>query len=173
MIKLEKEFEATPDRVCGSRIFTQIQRNERVAIYQRTVKASGKPEGYEVFIIRTDPKGVIPFPNGRTQIVADEIEKYPNYPAFGRTAWAVMTLERAKEKFDELTATIEKNANPSVKPPIIIPDNEWTVKDLAKLNNIPVYQASNWIKRNNAIIKFVRAERRHKMGKPTNIYTKI
>ena len=97
MKKLQKEFTGNYDKV-GMNKFVQIRKENGVAIYQR-FNTDGTPRSYEVFIIKTVPKGA-PLPNGK--LVEESYEQYPGANAFGKTAYDCRTLANAEERFDQL-----------------------------------------------------------------------
>jgi hypothetical protein len=84
-------------------ILTQVERNDRVAIYSRCHE--GCPiRGYEVFLIKVIKKGT---KQQGGSVEPDDREVYPRAAAFGFTAWCVLNLERAQARFKQLT---EENA---------------------------------------------------------------
>jgi intein/homing endonuclease len=175
MILLEKEFESAPGAIDGLRIFTQLNRNDKVAIYKRVVKRTGTLEGYEVFSIKTDPKGKVQkFPNGSVKVLEDDTEKYPASGVFGFSAWYVMTYERATQIFDELTAEAAEKANPTPEKAIVVPAGEFSTTELATANEIEYPVAALFIKAalGENTIKFSREERRNAKGKATKLYIK-
>ena len=77
----------------SKRIYTQIKRNEKAAIYERTVQKTGRFDGYEVFRIFVFLKGKKIF----KKVYAEDTEHYPASSAFGKIAWYVTDLKKAEE----------------------------------------------------------------------------
>lgn len=102
MKKLEKEFSGNFDKV-GLNKFVQLRKENGVAIYQR-FNTDGTPRSYEVFIVKTVPKGA-PLPNGK--VVEESYEQYPGSNAFGKTAYDCRTLAQAEERFDQLVIKVK------------------------------------------------------------------
>jgi hypothetical protein len=142
MKKLEKKFTMNADKV-GDNVFTQIRREAKVAMYQRSWP-NGAIKSYEVFIIKTVEKGT-PLPNGKK--VEETYESYPGSASFGKTAFDCKTLDRAEERFDELlvkVANSEQAAEESkrtgkpnkgkrsttAKPVVKLPSDKFTMKML-------------------------------------------
>jgi hypothetical protein len=155
----------------GARLLTQVKRNDKVALYSKTVENGGIQEGYEVFLIKMRYKGD-KLPGGLVE--EEDREVYPSANSFGKTAWQISTLARAEEKFEALTkCEIEDE---SVKEPItlMVPVGEFTVGEMAEANKIEYPKAFLFIK--SAVeagsVKFVREERRNAKGKPSKIYSK-
>jgi hypothetical protein len=80
-------------------ILTQIQRNDRVAMYSRAHENCAV-RGYEVFLIKVIKAGT-PGPGGGVE--KEDREVYPRASSFGFTAWCIANLDRANYKFEELT----------------------------------------------------------------------
>jgi hypothetical protein len=102
MKKLEKEFSGNYDRV-GINKFVQLRKENGVAMYER-FNTDGTHRGYEVFIIKTVPKGA-PLPNGKT--VEESYESYPGSSQFGKTAYDCRTMAQAEERFDQLVQKVK------------------------------------------------------------------
>lgn len=186
MIELEKQFVSGAGGLSTApRLYTQVKRTAKVAMYHRTIESNGKHEGYEVFMVDVIPKGkVSEFPDavnkaGKTiegvkKISEDDEEHYPSCGQFGIIAWFVITPERADQLFDELNAEVEAKLNPAPEKLILVPDTEFTIGEFAKTNAIDYPHAFLFIKEavaNNSV-KFVREERRAARGKPSKIYVK-
>lgn len=105
MKKLQKEFTGNYDKV-GMNKFVQIRKENGVAIYQR-FNTDGTPRSYEVFIIKTVPKGA-PLPNGK--FVEESYEQYPGSNAFGKTAYDCRDIGQAEERFDQLVIKAKDSA---------------------------------------------------------------
>lgn len=99
MIKLETEFVSGNGGLAANpRIYKQIERTEKSAIYSRTIKETNLPDGFEVFLITTKVKGTKVY----QKVYEDDTEEYPSTSKFGHSAWYVVGLERAKEIFETL-----------------------------------------------------------------------
>ena len=174
MINLEETFVSGSGGFSSDPLtYKQLKRNEKVALYERS--HSGKVTDYEVFLIRIDSKGkTIQFPNGVVKVFDDDTEQYPATGVFGQTAWSCINLERATTQYERLIKMENISNNDSVKPDIIIPDGEFSVKDLAEKNSISYALAAVIIKGAVATkgIKFTREERRSVQGKLTKLYMK-
>lgn len=74
--------------------YTQVLREGKKAVYRQTVT----PElaYYEVFIIKIRPEGMF---MGK---LIPEGEIFPGNEAFGKTAWAFSSIEKAMEKYNSL-----------------------------------------------------------------------
>ena len=97
MIKtLDTTFQANYNGT-GTSTFTQIKRNDKVAIYVRQWEDGHKV--WEVFTIKTLKAGAQIF----NQTLSEDTEMYPGTSAFGRSAWSCNSLERAEYRFDVLT----------------------------------------------------------------------
>jgi hypothetical protein len=105
MKKLQKEFTGNYDKV-GMNKFVQLRKENGVAMYER-FNTDGTTRSYEVFIIKTVPKGA-PLPNGKT--VEESYEQYPGANAFGKTAYDCRTLAQAEERFDQLVIKAKDSA---------------------------------------------------------------
>lgn len=105
---LQKEFVANVDKT-GDMKFIQLRKDKGVALYERR-RFDKSLFGYEVFIVKTVEAGS-PLPGGST--VEETYEQYPGASAFGKTAYAPATLERAEEMFDQLVERVKvTKANP-------------------------------------------------------------
>jgi hypothetical protein len=75
----------------NSFLFTQVERNDRVAMYHVTMPKNDIHVGYEVFVIENcDLNKLSPK------------EKYPKDRDFGKTAFSFATFEMAKHYFEKL-----------------------------------------------------------------------
>jgi len=101
MKMLQKEFTANYDK-CGNHKFTQIRKENGVAIYKRT-KADGSVKGYEVFIVKTRKKGD-KLPGGLVE--KEDRECYPGAAAFGRHAYYCKTEEAADDRYEHLVRKV-------------------------------------------------------------------
>lgn len=172
MIKLPEKFTSGSGGFPGVDVldYRQVKRTDTAAIYERS--RNGKIFDYEVFIIKVDPKGKVQkFPNGTTNTLEDDTEKYPSNNQFGHIAWACVNLEAANRRFEMLQNGKEE---PESVKEILIPVGEFTVGELAQQNNIEYLPASLFVKDGIAShsIKFLREERRNVKGKPSKIYVK-
>ena len=179
-----------------ARIFTQVKRNEHVALYRRTVEATGKYDGHEVFLIKVRHKGD-KLPGGLVE--AEDREVYPSANAFSKIAWQ-MGLGACEQKFQEMTDRMngivhEKPEEPEEEeaetpaaageepkhrgrpkkelPTFVLPDGEFSVKDLAAANSVEYVTAYQFVKQEEGkTIVPTRSERRAEKGKPTQLYSK-
>ena len=78
-------------------VYNQIARTETTAIYEQTQE--GEIISYEVFKIQTTKKDYT-FPNGT--LIKSGTERFPSNEDFGKTAWSIRNLDRAKKRFSEL-----------------------------------------------------------------------
>jgi len=106
MKKLQKEFTGNYDKV-GMNKFVQIRNENGVAMYQR-FNTDGTPRSYEVFIIKTIPKGA-PLPNGK--VVEESYQAYPGSAQFGKTAFDCREIGQAEERFDQLVIKAKDSAD--------------------------------------------------------------
>lgn len=151
-------------------LLTQVKRNAKVALYKRTFEKTGKFNGYEVFLIRVDPKGKRVFDT----VLEDDEEKYPTAQQFGRTAYHFYNEKYALFQFDELTKKADKNAagEEEEKKPVVVPTDEFTVGEFAEKNSLQYASAFLIVKDavKNGSVKFIREERRNAKGKASKIY---
>jgi hypothetical protein len=82
--------------------FTQIKREGRVCIYEQ-VPDGGEFIAYEVIIIKYKKERQI---NGK---VLPAQEAYPSDSDWGKLAWTLKTLEKAKERFSEKCQEFNKH----------------------------------------------------------------
>lgn len=195
MISLEPTFSS---RDGGQEIpldYKQLKRTDTVAIYERS--RDGKVYDYEVFLIKTDPKGkVSKFPNGVVKVLEDDKEKYPASSLFGRIAWSVSNLGLALHRYNELvngkvvvedsiedtdtTSTPQEvipsepseDAKPYTGATLTIPVGEFSTQELADFNKVAYVNAYLFVKdqERKGKIKFSRKERRNAKGKPTTLF---
>lgn len=175
MIKLTEKFTSgTGGFITEPLDYRQVKRTDKAAIYERS--RNGQVYDYEVFLIKIDPKGKVQkFPNGTTNILEDDTEKYPSNNQFGRIAWACINLEAAERRFEMLKQqSIDDEQEPASVKEMLIPVGEFTVGELAAKNNVEYPQAFLFIKSGleSKNIKFLREERRHAKGKASKIYAK-
>lgn len=180
---------------------TQLKRTEPgakypAALYKRTMK-NGRPQGYEVFIIKTRLKGQ-PINGGGVE--EEDRECYPRAKQFGKIAWAPGGLNHATEIYENLTQGLrpcdvtdnddeddvsepeQGETVPVVKvtkeykpvEPLDLPDSEFSTKELAEKNGVGYPVAFIFLKQAIAtnLVKFVREERRNPKGKATKIFAK-
>jgi hypothetical protein len=182
MITLEKEFQTNANQT-GLQTFRQIKqgtrqvtnrrtketRDQNVYVYVRikTDKVGDKVFGYEVVIPQVKKAGTYPLPGGGTQTYDEDTEMYPGASAGGTLAWYPATEARAEELFDELV----KGADKSNDNVIEIPKGEFTVTEYAEQLGVAYVEVANWVKEQIAEgrVRIVRQERRHKIGRATNI----
>lgn len=164
---------------------TQIKRTDDVAMYKRENAKHGYFQGYEVFIVKTSPAGIHP-QSGKW---VEAMESYPGAKRFGNTAWHCQSREDAEQMYNE---AIQKVANQVENVPdengvrrrgkkaisldtenILIPEGEFTRKQLQEINN---YKVGMFVKALAFLIesgKIQEVDRRSfGKGKPTIIYTK-
>lgn len=184
MKKLEKRFKCNYDKV-GDNIFTQIKREGKVAIYERSWPDGGV-RSYEVFIIKTVEKGA-PLPNGTK--VEETYESYPGSAQFGKTAFDCKTLDRAEERFLELQEKVKNSEEAAeeaqrtgkrnrgkrskVKPVVKVPKGKFTMKMLVTETGMTQPQlhpiVKQWVKDGVvSVIDSVKAEGGR--GRPSLVY---
>jgi hypothetical protein len=176
MITLPQEKRWTGDSFGDNyaRLFKQLKRNDKVALYARVVEDSGTIEGYEVFHIKMRLKGQA-LPGGLFE--EEDREVYPSAGSFGKSAWQIDNLIRAEQRFDELTQQeIDKTANEdeaensSVSPGLLFSTQEYADK-----NNIAYPIAYLTIKAavESGKMKFIKSERRNAKGKETKLFAMV
>ncbi len=173
MIVLEKEFVSGEGGFSTDPLtYKQLKRTGNFALYERS--RDGKVKDYEVIIIRIDPKGKQVF----SKVVEEDTEMYPSSGQWGKKAWSFSNLGGAKQRFDDLVSQgiedAEEDENPTPEKAIVVPDGEFSTKELAEANNITYLAASLFIKAGlgDGTIQFVREERRNAKGKATKLYRK-
>ena len=182
MITLEKEFQSNANQT-GLQTFRQINqgtrrvtnrrtketRDQNVYVYVRIkeTKLGDKVFGYEVIIPQVKKAGTYPLPGGATQTYEDDTEIYPGASAGGTFAWYPATEFKAEELFDELIKGADKGDDEAIE----IPKGEFTVGEYAEQLGVAYVEIANWVKEQIAEgrIRIVRQERRHKIGRATNI----
>lgn len=180
MITLPQEKHWTGDGFGNAyaRIFKQLKRNDKVALYARVVESSGSSEGYEVFHIKMRLKGQA-LPGGVFE--QEDREVYPSANSFGKTAWQIDDLVRANTIFDELTKeetdkdtteTEIESEDSSVK---IDPTTLFSTQEYADNKGIAYPIAYITIKAaiEAGKMKFVKSERRNARGKETKLFKMI
>lgn len=202
MKQIESEFKTNANGT-GLQTFLMVlhgtnPEGNNVYIYQRTTE-DNKPYGFEVFIPNIKKAGTYPLPGGKEITYPEDFEEYPGASLFGKKAWSCLTLERAKEHFerlmckgaaevdeeepekDALSVSSEVIFNPSspkkqkgMKPILIYPVGEFSVKDLAETNKVDYPIAFIFVKESISTgkIKETRKERRNVKGKETQLYAK-
>jgi len=143
------------------------------------------------------PKG-----SGKTITYEEDFEVYPGAKSsFSHSAFFCANMERATIRFNDFmkgevvvldddddeevidAVTVEPDATePGTRKgrgrprrertELIIPDKEFSVKELAELNKVDYSIAFIFIKEHPKQIEFVRSEHRATRGKPTNLYKK-
>jgi hypothetical protein len=190
MIKLQESFISGEGGFSYAPLtYTQLQRTEKTALYQRS--RDGKPFDYEVFLIKIDPKGKMIF----KKMVEEDTEKYPSNEQFGRIAWSFRHKAAAETMFQKISnpassveieigtdAETEESSEtiavaeiaPKKETVITVPDIEFSVGELAEQNKIQYPIVFLFVKAEVAkgTIVFVRDERRHAKGRATKIYRK-
>lgn len=182
----------------GAITLTQIKRTDKVAMYSRHSK-EGRFGGYEVFLVKVVEAGT-PLPGGG--VVEESYEQYPTANRFGKIAWHIGSLGYANVVYDNLVAgrgpredaEIEMDdteatevETPTVtrapgqrgrvkgpRPVLKLPEAEFTVNEVADLNQVEYPIAFIFIKESveKQEIKFLRTERRNARGKESSIYAK-
>lgn len=87
-------------------MYTLVERNAKAAIYEQFCPEAGRVVGYETFKIVTVKPSTIMQKHGVNAgkwYQYPETEKFPGNEDFGKIAWAYHTLERATEKYQELS----------------------------------------------------------------------
>jgi hypothetical protein len=83
-------------------IYNLEKRGEKAMIYKQTCAEEGYVVGYEVFKRKIDkPKIVFGIELGEREI-------FPGNEDFGKWAWAVRTLERAEERFQNIEMGLDE-----------------------------------------------------------------
>lgn len=98
MIELKKEFDGV-GQMSGYK-FTQLQKSENAFLYS-LVEPEHKTIHFEVFKRVVSPEADVEI--GGRIIHYTEREVYPNINQFGVTAWCFTNIDKAKEKFTELS----------------------------------------------------------------------
>lgn len=204
MIQLEKKFVSGVGGFSSDPLtYTQIKRNEKVAVYERS--RDGKPYDYETFLIKVKPKGFKIF----NKVLEDDQECYPSCSQFGRIAWSYGNIGMAMHRFHELThgkvkeevvegdeelqepevksdSVVEPivkapaiikadDAKPYKGPDLVIPVGEFSTRQLAAHNNVDYTAAFLFRKEleRKGKIKFSRKQKAEGRGKPTDIFVTV
>ena len=85
----------------GGRTFTQIQRNSMVAMYKVVEKGIIY---YEVFRIRRKKARKVALKSGFYEVL--EGEEYPSQKSFGKLAYCCPNIEKAMDRFEEITQKV-------------------------------------------------------------------
>ena len=143
-----------------------VDRTKDTAVYQRL--QNGKIKDYEVFNIKILAKGTKIF----SKIIEEDEERYPATSQFGFSAWSYNNKLAALHRFKELN---KDDVAIEPKKEYILPNNEFTVTEVADLNKSNYISASNFIKECIAKkkVQFVKEVRRQSKGKLTKVYKKI
>ena len=170
MIFLKKQFSSGAGGFSQEPLtYTLITRNNIAAVYERS--RNGKIRDYEVFKIKVIPKGTVIFNSVPS---SDDEERYPSTGDFGKIAWSFhgqCAKDAAIKKFHEISELKEKN--PKIKT-WQIPDKDFTINDVAALNNSNYISASNFVKENlNKTLAFAYEKRLNVKGKASKFYKKI
>lgn len=127
MKMLQKEFTANYDK-CGNNLFTQLRKENGVAIYKRT-RPDGTVKGYEVFIVKIRKKGD-KLPGGLVE--KEDRECYPGAASFGRYAYACKTEDQAETRFDQLVKKLNGIADDVEDIDDVDGDEDTVAKDKPK-----------------------------------------
>lgn len=183
MKKLEKRFTMNADKV-GDNIFTQIKREGKVAIYERSWP-DGPVKSYETFIIKTVEKGT-PLPNGKQ--VEETYEAYPGAASFGRTAYDCKTLDQAEDRFVELqnkvknseeaaeeskrTGKPNRGKRAKAKSVVNLPKDKFTMKMLISSTGMTQPQLYPMVKQwlSDNLIEIVDSVKAEGKGRPSFVY---
>lgn len=94
---IKTEFRWTGDGFgnANARIIKQVKRIGDVALYERTVEANGRQDGYEVIKISRHNGYTL---GGQT---VEPAETYPGASQFGKSAWSVASLAAAEALFNQ------------------------------------------------------------------------
>ena len=86
---IKTEFTWTGDGFGAScaRQFKQLKREGDIALYERTVKSSGRQDGYEV--IRVTRHNGYTIGKGKKACFVEPAETYPGASQFGKSAWSL------------------------------------------------------------------------------------
>lgn len=152
-----------------------------VYMYIRTHLAKeleGQVFGYEVFIPKIKKAGTYPLPpkgSGLTITYEEDFEEYPGASSFGKNAWFYNDIKSAEKRFNSLIGSTLNSRKKSDTSTFIIPDNEFSVKELAEQNKIEYPIAFLFVKEQEKAgkVKRTRTERRNERGKETQLFLKI
>lgn len=129
MIKLKEKFESGDGGFSAAPLFyTQIVRNDKFAVYERS--RDGKVKDYETIKVKILKAGTRIF----QQVLTEDEERYPGTSEFGRSAWSFSgDVKSAKvaavNKFNKLTEDLN--------PKQVVEDKEFEALVSAKLNKEP------------------------------------
>jgi hypothetical protein len=147
--------------------YTQIIRSKIAAVYKRSKGEVVKD--FEVFLIKVLPKGTKIF----DKITEEDQERYCTTSQFGIIGWSFhgkYGKEAAIRKFEELNKELIEIV-PDKE--IILPNDLFSISELAELNKTTYIKASIFVKENlDKTIKFVKKQRRQLKGKGTSLYKK-
>ena len=146
-----------------ARIFTLVQRNEKVALFKRTVEKTGRSDGYEVFVVKMRLKGQA-LPGGLFE--QEDREVYPSAGSFGKTAWHIHNLPFAKQRFEDLTlkGAVEAEEENAPAKTYLIPAGDFTTKEFAAANNVEYSEATIWLRENTGTLVLITGERKPPAG---------
>ena len=197
----DKVFE-TNANMTGLQRFSFVKKAtnpEGTSIYMyRREKLDGALFGFEVFFPKKLVAGTVyKFPNGKTQTVNEDTEVYPNGAKtdFGKRAWFCSTQATADKRFTELMslgAPVDDDETEEIEAPVVVekragrgrprveraplkfPKGEFSVKELAALNNVDYPVVFPTVKEMVAAgtLKETRTERRAARGPETQLYSK-
>jgi hypothetical protein len=91
----------------GGKTYKQIDRTSMVAMYEVVERGNIY---YEVFKIRRKKSKKVQLKNGLLEVF--EGEAYPSLKQFGNLAYCCKTIERARDKFDEIVYKLSKRIKP-------------------------------------------------------------
>jgi hypothetical protein len=148
----------------GDHVFSLVKRHGNVCIYKRTNISDGRPSGFEVFESKVVKAGTS---FGGGSVIQNDYESYPGKSSFGKSAWFCMSLDRAEQRFNQLTAP--------KAPQYVIPQGEFTWVDFAKANNLPLISPTFQILFGMIATKKVKESRRVQLadGKSAGFYTAV
>ena len=160
--------------------------------------------GYEVVIPSVKKAGTYPLPAGKTITYPEDFEEYPGASKFGFSAWSYPSYQpgAAEHRFKTLTEipleTPEVEDEPNTdyipgdvcrqtsapkgrgrpkaeRPPITIPEGEFSTREVADLNKVEYVTASQFLNEQEeaGLIRRTRTERRSARGKETQLFEKI
>lgn len=138
-----KTLETSFTRISGSlnSTFTQVKRDENVAIFERIDPSSKLSQGFEVILIQIKKAGTYPLPGGKEVKYDEDFETYPTSSSWGRLGWSSNNIGRAEDIFNRLKTDqsvhdkVEKTIEPLVETPkqvLTIPENQFTINQLTE-----------------------------------------
>jgi hypothetical protein len=173
---LEKEFDSRGFH------FTQIARKDNHAIYQKVKDSGGK--SFEVIQIRNHDGYEI------AGVAVPPAEMYPSSESWGTLGFTYLRFEAAKERFEKLSGAVLSGvalpetkqtvtvteAKPRIKRgefTLVLPDGEFTLKELADKNGTYAAFVYPHLHETIAAGKAVELRRESRgRGRPTAIYQK-